>query len=405
VARNRINIIPLPDNGESHPPPEGDSRWNDLCTSPELAGSFTREPSARRSRLKPLPHTASTRPWPEMPGGNHIIPGRAGYTVLQSSQSVKGDSRRGKAKVTKEFSQMEWNQSVQDDCRQLVRLAIREDLERRFDITTLSLVDRNMGGRTTIAAREGGVICGLLAAQLALDEMDVSAEWTSHVADGDTGSAGTPLATLSGRARDLLTVERLLLNLIGRLSGVATLTRQYVDQVAGIKAKIYDTRKTTPGWRRLEKFAVRCGGGRNHRTGLFDAVLIKDNHLALVAKQGTHASSPADAVSLGRQRLLEMFPEGGEQMIVEIEVDTLAQLENVLPQKPDIVLLDNMSHAQLRSAVSLRDTTQPATELEASGGVNLSTVADIARTGVDRISVGALTHSAVSLDVAMDWAP
>lgn len=305
--------------------------------------------------------------------------------------------------MTKEFSQLEWNQEVQDDCRQLVRLAIREDLARHFDITTLSLIDRDTKGAAVIAARQGGVICGLLAAQLALDEMDVPAEWRPHLADGDRVSAGTSLATLSGRARDLLTAERLLLNLIGRLSGIATLTRQYVDQIAGTKARIYDTRKTTPGWRRLEKFAVRRGGGCNHRTGLFDAVLIKDNHLALATKQESQSFSPADAVSHARKRVLNMFPEAGKQMIVEVEVDTLSQLESVLPEQPDIVLLDNMSLEQLRTAVSLRDAVEPRTELEASGGVNLMSIGQIAQTGVDRISVGALTHSAVSLDVAMDW--
>ncbi len=203
--------------------------------------------------------------------------------------------------------------------------------------------------------------------------------------------------------RDLLTSERLLLNFVGRLSGVATWTRQFVRQVAGTRCRIYDTRKTTPGWRRLEKYAVRCGGGHNHRTGLFDAVLIKDNHLAHVVDAGQRSLTPASAVARARQRLREMLPNDAEAMIVEVEVDTLEQLQQVLPQQPDIVLLDNMSLDELREAVARRDATGPATELEASGGVTLETVASIARTGVERISVGALTHSALSLDVALDW--
>ncbi len=305
--------------------------------------------------------------------------------------------------MSKEFRQLRWDESVRDDCRHLVRLAIREDLDRRFDVTTLALVDRLTPGRAIIMARQAGVICGLQAAQLALDEMDIFVNWTAHAADGDSVSAATPLATLAGPARDLLTAERLMLNLIGRLAGIATLARQYVDQVAGTNARIYDTRKTTPGWRRLEKFAVRCGGAQNHRTGLFDAVLIKDNHLALVAQQGSTPLSPADAVAQARARLPEMLPELDAEMVIEIEVDSLVQLEQVLPQRPDIVLLDNMSPDQLRQAVALRDAAAVGTQLEASGGVNLQSVASIARTGVERISVGALTHSAVALDVALDW--
>ncbi|MGM0488792.1 MAG: carboxylating nicotinate-nucleotide diphosphorylase [Planctomycetota bacterium] len=303
----------------------------------------------------------------------------------------------------KEFQQLQWDELVQEDCRRLVRLAIREDLQRAGDVTTLSLVDASARGRAILVTRQAGVMCGLYAARLVLDEMSLPVEWTSHVVDGESVAAATPLATLAGAARHLLTAERLLLNVIGRLSGIATLTRQYVDQVAGTSARIYDTRKTTPGWRRLEKYAVRCGGGSNHRTGLFDAVLIKDNHLALVAGRGSDALPPDAAVTRARQRILEMFPETGSQMIVEVEVDTLEQLEHVLVQRPDIVLLDNMSSEQLQAAVSMRNAAQVPTQLEASGGVNLESVAAIARTGVDRISVGALTHSAISLDVAMDW--
>lgn len=305
--------------------------------------------------------------------------------------------------MSKEFQQSCWDASVQEDCRQLVRLAIREDLQQRGDVTTLSLVESSARGRAIMVAREPGVICGVRAARLVLDEMSLSLEWTPRVADGDWVAGATPLATISGPARELLTAERLLLNVVGRLSGVASLTRQYVNRVAGTAARIHDTRKTTPGWRRLEKYAVRRGGGSNHRAGLFDAVLIKDNHLALIGGNNDGSLSSADAVVRARRRLLEMFPDAGGSLIVEVEVDTLDQLQDVLPQQPDIVLLDNMSCDQLREAVAMRDAARVETQLEASGGVNLDSVADISRSGVDRISVGALTHSAVSLDVGMDW--
>jgi nicotinate-nucleotide pyrophosphorylase (carboxylating) len=203
----------------------------------------------------------------------------------------------------------------------------------------------------------------------------------------------------------LLTGERILLNLIGRLSGIATLTRRYVDAVAGTGARIYDTRKTTPGWRRLEKYAVRLGGGHNHRTGLFDAILIKDNHLALgAAGQGAAHLSPAQAVRRARDLAQSMAAaKSAEPLIVEVEVDTLGQLALVLEESPDIVLLDNMPPDVLREAVALRNRVASGIELEASGGVTLESVTEIAGTGVERISVGALTHSATNLDVGLDW--
>jgi nicotinate-nucleotide pyrophosphorylase (carboxylating) len=199
----------------------------------------------------------------------------------------------------------------------------------------------------------------------------------------------------------MFVVERPLLNLLGRLSGIATLTREYVAQIAGTKARVYDTRKTTPGWRRLEKYAVRCGGGMNHRTGLFDAVLVKDNHLALAAGENV---TPADAVRRARDFLEQTNAQrDGGELLIEVEVDSLDQLANVLPAGPDIVLLDNMSPATLREAVRRRDALAPAVELEASGGVTLQTIRGIAETGVERISVGALTHSAPALDLGLDW--
>jgi nicotinate-nucleotide pyrophosphorylase (carboxylating) len=298
-----------------------------------------------------------------------------------------------------EFQQIAWDDRLEDDCRHLLRLAVREDLDRYHDWTTLALVDPSASGTASMVCREAGVVAGLVALEIILSEMGLDAELTLRAQDGQAVAAGQRIADLSGPARHLLTAERLLLNLVCRLSGIATLTAQFVQAVDGCPARIYDTRKTTPGWRRLEKYAVRCGGGCNHRTGLFDAVLIKDNHLAV------GDWSPQDAVNRCRQFLREALesPRQHDEIIVEIEVDTLAQLQNVLPAKPDIVLLDNMSVEQLREAVTLRDQIARQVQLEASGGIRLDTIRGIARSGVDRISVGALTHAAVWLDIGLDW--
>ncbi len=195
-------------------------------------------------------------------------------------------------RVAKDFQQIEWDAAVEEDCRQIVRLAVREDLDRSFDWTTLCLVPAEASGEAAVVSRQDGVVAGLRAAELALGEMDPRVTWSPKIEDGGTVSVGQTLAEIAGPARSLLTAERILLNLIGRLSGIATLTRRYVDAVRGTQARIYDTRKTTPGWRRLEKYAVRAGGGHNHRTGLFDAILIKDNHLALGAAAQARRGSP-----------------------------------------------------------------------------------------------------------------
>jgi len=246
-------------------------------------------------------------------------------------------------------------------------------------------------------ARQAGVVAGLPAAAEAYKAVDDAVTFEPAVVDGTLVTRGQTVAVVSGLARSLLTGERLALNLLGRLSGIASLTRQYVDAVTGSRAGIFDTRKTTPGWRLLEKYAVRAGGGRNHRMGLFDAVLIKDNHLAFgAAGKESGSYTPAEAVT----RTRATAPAG---TVIEVEVDTLQQLALVLPAGPDIVLLDNMPPQMLRSAVAQRDAGFPKIELEASGGVNLSTVGEIARSGVERISVGALTHSAIALDLGLDW--
>jgi nicotinate-nucleotide pyrophosphorylase (carboxylating) len=309
--------------------------------------------------------------------------------------------------MKKEYRQLTWDAAVEHDCRQLVRLAILEDLERGHDWTTVALASEEVQSAANLIARQPGVVAGLEAARIALEEMEVAAAWEPHMADGAKVERGTLVARLQGPARGLLTAERTILNLIGRMSGIATLTAQYVAAVAGTGARVYDTRKTTPGWRRLEKYSVRCGGGYNHRLGLFDGVLIKDNHLAL-GREGPQAAryTPAEAVLRAKQ-FIEQHGAGQErfaEMMIEVEVDSLDQLRQVLPAGPDIVLLDNMKPDLLREAVAIRNELAPTVELEASGGINLSTVRIVAETGVERISSGALTHSAIVLDVALDWA-
>jgi nicotinate-nucleotide pyrophosphorylase (carboxylating) len=307
--------------------------------------------------------------------------------------------------LPRDFDQIEWDEAAADDCRQIVRLAIREDLEREQDWTTLALVPPDRTGSARIVARSAGVVAGMPALRIAVEELRAHLSLQDEAIDGTHVAAGAILSRVSGSVRDLLTSERILLNLLGRLKGVATLTDRYVQQVAGTAARIYDTRKTTPGWRRLEKYAVRCGGGHNHRAGLYDAVLIKDNHLAQSAAPGrSRAETAAAAVRQARQFLREVPGERSlAGLIVEVEVDDLDQLAGVLPERPDVVLLDNMSLDQLRVAVAMRNEFAGGVELEASGGVTLETVRGIAETGVERISVGALTHSAPALDVSMEY--
>ncbi len=310
--------------------------------------------------------------------------------------------------MAKDFDQIAWDARLEADLRDLLRLAIREDLGDTGDCTTEALVPEAATGRADCIARQPGVIAGLPGAEAVLKLVEPRLRWRPEKEDGQRVEPGDCVARIEGPARGILTAERVVLNLLGRLSGIATLTRRCVDAVAGTGARIYDTRKTTPGWRRLEKYAVRCGGGHNHRTGLFDAILIKDNHLALGAGSGPSRGgyAPAEAVARARRFLEERRPEpAGGQMIVEVEVDTLAQLDDVLPARPDVVLLDNMTPTELAEGVRRRDAAASEVELEASGGVRLETIGRIAASGVDRISVGALTHGAASLDLALDWRP
>jgi nicotinate-nucleotide pyrophosphorylase (carboxylating) len=307
--------------------------------------------------------------------------------------------------MRKEFPQITWDERLQADWLRIVALAVEEDLGESGDWTTRALVPADAPARAAVAARKEGVVAGLPGAASALEQIDSRLRWSARIDDGQVLRPGDRVALVEGPAASLLTAERLVLNLLGHLSGIATLARRYVEAVAGTRARIYDTRKTTPGWRRLEKYAVRCGGGWNHRGGLFEAILIKDNHLAVgAAASGGAGYTPAEAVRRARRFLAERAPSSvRDTMIVEVEVDRLEQLKEVLPARPDIVLLDNMTPDELRQAVALRDARHPQVELEASGGVALETVRAIAETGVERISVGALTHSAESLDLGLDW--
>jgi nicotinate-nucleotide pyrophosphorylase (carboxylating) len=289
-----------------------------------------------------------------------------------------------------------------DDLRHLTRLAIREDLDRGMDLTTMAIVPSNVSGRAEIVARVGGIAAGLNVVGAIVSEFDCSVEWEAMLSDGEHFTSRQSLLTLRGDARDLLTCERTILNFLGRLCGIATLTHQFVEKVRGTKANVFDTRKTTPGWRRLEKYAVLCGGGRNHRMGLFDGILIKDNHLASRAVKAGVVLDAGQAVRQAFQFIDGMSLEGGRP-VVEVEIDSIDQLASALDAGPDIVLLDNMTCEQLSECVRLRDRVNPRVELEASGGVNIQTISAIAATGVERISVGALTHSAINLDLGLDW--
>jgi nicotinate-nucleotide pyrophosphorylase (carboxylating) len=240
--------------------------------------------------------------------------------------------------------------------------------------------------KALMSAREPGIAAGYDAARLALRLVDAQATWTTLTEEGAKFLKGAPLVRIEGSARSVLMAERVMLNFIGPLSGVATLTSKFVAEAASTNARITCTRKTTPGFRALEKRAVRLGGGVNHRLGLDDAILIKDNHIAA-----------AGGVALAMKRARAAV---GHLRAIEIEVDRLSQIEEALPFKPDAILLDNMSTALLKEAVAL---IAGRAKTEASGGVRLETVKAIAQTGVDFISAGALTHSAVNLDIGLDY--
>ena len=275
------------------------------------------------------------------------------------------------------------------EIHRVVKLALAEDIGSG-DVTTHATVPKNVKVRAVMRAREPLVVAGLELAECAFRELSAKVRIVNRAHDSQRVKKGQTLLEIVGPARAVLSAERVALNFVQHLSGVATLTSRFVKAVRGTRAVILDTRKTVPGWRRLQKYAVACGGGKNHRVGLFDMVLIKDNHL--VALRNEKPNAIAAAVKRARKE----FP----RLKVEVEADNLAQVAQAVEAGADVVLLDNMDLKRMRTAVKV---VNGRARLEASGGVNLKTVRAIARTGVDFISVGALTHSAQAVDIGLDF--
>jgi nicotinate-nucleotide pyrophosphorylase (carboxylating) len=271
----------------------------------------------------------------------------------------------------------------------VVKGALAEDIGSG-DATTLATVSEKATAKAVMRARKSLVVAGLDFAETTFHELSAAVKIKRLVKDGRRVNGGKILLKISGPVRAILSAERVALNFVQRLSGIATLTAQFVDAVKDTRAQILDTRKTTPGWRRFEKYAVACGGGKNHRFGLDDMILIKDNHLVALQKEKPNAV----AAAIRRARI--KYPK----LKVEVEADTLEQVEQAADAGADIILLDNMNFQQLRRAVKIANGRA---KTEASGGVNLKTVRAIAKTGVDFISVGALTHSACAVDIGLDF--
>jgi nicotinate-nucleotide pyrophosphorylase (carboxylating) len=275
--------------------------------------------------------------------------------------------------------------------REAVTRALAEDVGQG-DLTTLAVIPAAARAEALVVTREPGVVAGLPVLEAVFAAIDPALAVERRVAEGDTAAAGAALARVAGAARAILTGERVALNLLQRLCGIATLTARYVAAVRGLPVRILDTRKTTPGLRALEKYAVRAGGGTNHRFGLYDAMMLKDNHLALLAAHGVDLGE-----ALGRARAA-----AGPMVRIEVEAETVEQARAAAEAGADMILLDNMSPALLREAVA---AVAGRALLEASGGITLETVRAVAETGVDYISVGALTHSARALDIGLDIIP
>ncbi|WP_339674028.1 carboxylating nicotinate-nucleotide diphosphorylase [uncultured Gimesia sp.] len=277
----------------------------------------------------------------------------------------------------------------------LIKLALEEDLQQTGDLTCQAMIDPSDQAEIQIVARQQGILAGSPITSLIFNELDRTVTCTHHLSDGDTLEPGSAVTTCAGPLASILIGERTVLNFLTHLCGVASLTARYVKAVSGTNATILDTRKTLPGWRVLEKYAVAAGGGTNHRMGLYDGVLIKDNHLAGWASRTTQPTIAA-AIQQARESVNGQKP-------IEVEVDTLDQLADALQAKPEIVLLDNMSPEIMKQAIEMRNANSPSTLLEASGGITLESIRSVAETGVERISVGALTHSVISLDLGFDW--
>ena len=326
-----------------------------------------------------------------------IVEERAALRLIELALAEDlGDSATNKGSLNGAFANVFSVTTLDSVCDEMPD-SLPGELER--DLTCAALVDPTELASINVVVRRDGIMAGGPVAELIFSRLDPTVKWQPIVADGSFVTSQTVVARAVGALRSLLIAERTVLNFLMHLSGVATQTHQFVEQVTGTRAVILDTRKTLPGWRPLEKYAVRCGGGTNHRMGLHDGVLIKDNHLAAWVRgmgSAVGGQTIADAVRQARN----VSPSG---LAIEVEVDTLDQLRDALAGGPEIVLLDNMNSPTLRDAVRIRDEISPSVRLEASGGITLANVREIAESGVDRISIGALTHSAPALDLAFDW--
>ena len=294
---------------------------------------------------------------------------------------------------------------IDQGLKKIIQLALKEDIGPT-DITSTSVLHRSKKGNFVLLSKQDCIVCGLVIAEAVFETVDTNVRFKPLVNDGDRVLGTKAIAYVEGNARSILTAERTALNFLSWLSGISTLTGSYVDEVSSTKAKILDTRKTTPTLRRLEKYAVKIGGGFNHRVGLYDQVLIKDNHIAAIMAEPSIISSESEAVKVA----LEFAKQNaGKDKKIEIEVDNLDVLKVALDYNPDIIMLDNMSIEDIKEAVKIRDAHRISVGdvgfkvlLEVSGGVNVQTVASIAQTGVDRISIGALTHSAPAVDISLE---
>lgn len=329
--------------------------------------------------------------------------------LANESPGMKGNSLLPQAKVA-DYQQSRWTEETETAAKTLIKIAIEEDLKDQRDWSSFCSISPTANGSADLAARSPGVVCGLKVVPLVLEcfnkRTGAKVQFTPLATDGDSVSPGTVLGRLEGNAIGILTAERTLLNFMGRMSGIATLTSKYAKEIHGSGAKLYDTRKTTPGWRLLEKYSVAAGGGHNHRMGLYAAVMLKDNHLAESTEVAANGKKPtfAQVIQSSQSRLAGERGIDQRPLIFEVEVDSLEQFRQILPLNVDIILLDNMALDDMKKAVSIRKEAGSRVQLEASGNVKLSTIAAIAATGVDRISSGSLTHSATNWDVGLDWA-
>lgn len=298
-----------------------------------------------------------------------------------------------------------WGAPEESAAKRLITLALAEDLVapdgRRGDVTCKALVPEKLGGQAALVARAEGILAGAPILALVFGQLNPGVKVELLISEGTPLSPGMPIARLRGPMRALLEGERTALNLLQRLSGVATMAKSYANLISDLPCLVLDTRKTTPGWRVLEKYAVRIGGASNHRMGLADGILVKDNHLACLS--GKMRADPATAQQATKKA--REFAKAHPPLRLEVEVETLDQLRSVLAENPDVVLLDNMTPAKVREAVEIRNSLAPAVKLEASGGIRRENLRDYALAGVDRISIGAITHQATALDMAIDFIP